>query len=158
YELGEWVAAGWNRDLFGKSVSAGCDRKPHAGGDYADRGRVVHRGLAHASVVSATAEVLTVHRDVVEGRRAADTTLLMVRPVCEKAIVPAESRRMITRVFSRIEDRIAVAAARYDAATPRKAGEARNRARRARVADLRRRFVDGTVLSMPAGAARPATP
>jgi len=43
-----------------------------------------------------------------------------------------------------------VAAARYDAATLRTAEEARDRARQIRVAGLRRRFVDGPVLSMPA--------
>ena len=46
---------------------------------------------------------------------------------------------------------LAVPAARYDAATLRTAEEARDRARQVRVADLRRRFVDGPVLSMPAG-------
>jgi hypothetical protein len=46
---------------------------------------------------------------------------------------------------------LAVAASRYDAATLRTAEEARDRAREARVAELRRRFVDGPVLSMPAG-------
>jgi hypothetical protein len=44
---------------------------------------------------------------------------------------------------------VAVAAARYDAATLRTAEEARDRARQARVAELRRRFVDGPVLTMP---------
>jgi hypothetical protein len=43
------------------------------------------------------------------------------------------------------------AAARYDAATLRTAEEARDRAQQVRVADLRRRFVDGAVLTMPAG-------
>jgi hypothetical protein len=42
------------------------------------------------------------------------------------------------------------AAARYDAATLRTAEEARDRARQSRVADLRRRFVDGPVRTMPA--------
>jgi hypothetical protein len=46
---------------------------------------------------------------------------------------------------------VAVAAARYDAATLRTAEEARDRARQVRVAELRRRFVDGPVLTMPAG-------
>jgi len=46
---------------------------------------------------------------------------------------------------------VAVAAARYDAATLRTAEEARDRSRQSRVAELRRRFVDGTVLTMPAG-------
>src|SRR5438552_1892470 len=46
---------------------------------------------------------------------------------------------------------LAVAAARYDAAMLRTAEEARDRARQVRVADLRRRFVDGPVLTMPAG-------
>jgi len=45
---------------------------------------------------------------------------------------------------------VAGAAARYDAATLRTAEEARDRARQARVAELRRRFVDGPVLTMPA--------
>jgi hypothetical protein len=45
---------------------------------------------------------------------------------------------------------VAVAAARYDAATLRTAEEARDRAQQARVAELRRRFVDGPVLTMPA--------
>lgn len=45
----------------------------------------------------------------------------------------------------------AVAAARYDGATLRAAEEARNRAQEVRVAELRRRFVDGPVLTMPAG-------
>ena len=45
---------------------------------------------------------------------------------------------------------LAVAAARYDGATLRTAEEARDRARQVRVAELRRRFVDGPVLTMPA--------
>jgi hypothetical protein len=45
---------------------------------------------------------------------------------------------------------VAVAAARYDGATLRTAEEARDRAQQARVAELRRRFVDGPVLTMPA--------
>jgi hypothetical protein len=45
---------------------------------------------------------------------------------------------------------IAVAAARYDAAKLRTAEEARDRAQQIRVAELRRRFVDGPVLTMPA--------
>jgi hypothetical protein len=45
---------------------------------------------------------------------------------------------------------VAVAAARYDAATLRSAEEARDRAQQVRVAELRRRFVDGPVLTMPA--------
>src|ERR1043165_1937518 len=44
-----------------------------------------------------------------------------------------------------------VAAARYDGATLRKEEEARDRAQQARVAELRLRFVDGPVLTMPAG-------
>ena len=44
---------------------------------------------------------------------------------------------------------VAVAAARYDAATLRAAEEARERAQQVRVAELRRRFVDGPVLTMP---------
>jgi hypothetical protein len=45
---------------------------------------------------------------------------------------------------------LALAAARYDGATLRKAEEARDRAQQVRVAELRRRFVDGPVLTMPA--------
>src|SRR6476660_8262788 len=45
---------------------------------------------------------------------------------------------------------VAVAAARYDGATLRAAEEARDRALQARTAELRRRFVDGPVLTMPA--------
>ena len=45
---------------------------------------------------------------------------------------------------------LAVAAARYDGATLRAAEEARDRALQARVAELRQRFVDGPVLTMPA--------
>jgi hypothetical protein len=45
---------------------------------------------------------------------------------------------------------VAVAAARYDGATLRTAEEARDRAQQVRVAELRRRFVDGRVLTMPA--------
>jgi hypothetical protein len=46
---------------------------------------------------------------------------------------------------------VVVAAARYDAATLRTAEEARDRAHQVRVAEVRRRFVDGPVLTMPAG-------
>ena len=46
---------------------------------------------------------------------------------------------------------VAVAAARYDGATLRTEEEARDRAQQVRVAELRRRFVDGPVLTMPAG-------
>jgi hypothetical protein len=46
---------------------------------------------------------------------------------------------------------VAVAAARYDGATLRTAEEARDRAQQVRVAELRQRFVDGPVLTMPAG-------
>jgi len=45
---------------------------------------------------------------------------------------------------------VAGAAARYDGATLRAAEETRDRAQQVRVAELRRRFVDGTVLTMPA--------
>ena len=45
---------------------------------------------------------------------------------------------------------VGVAAARYDGATLRTAEEARDRAQQVRVAELRRRFVDGPVLTMPA--------
>jgi hypothetical protein len=45
---------------------------------------------------------------------------------------------------------VAVASARYDARTLRTAEEVRDRAQQARVAELRRRFVDGPVLTMPA--------
>ena len=41
-------------------------------------------------------------------------------------------------------------AARYDGAALRRAGETRDRARQVRIAELRRRFVDGAVLTMPA--------
>jgi hypothetical protein len=44
----------------------------------------------------------------------------------------------------------AAAAARYNGATLRKAEEARDRAQQVRAAELRRRFVDGPVLTMPA--------
>jgi hypothetical protein len=46
---------------------------------------------------------------------------------------------------------LAAAAARYDGATLRTAEEARDRAQQIRVAELRQRFVDGPVLTMPAG-------
>jgi hypothetical protein len=46
---------------------------------------------------------------------------------------------------------VAAAAARYDGTTLRTAEEARDRAQQVRVAELRRRFVDGPVLTMPAG-------
>jgi hypothetical protein len=46
---------------------------------------------------------------------------------------------------------IAAAAARYDGATLRTAEEARDRAQQVRIAELRQRFVDGPVLTMPAG-------
>ncbi len=46
---------------------------------------------------------------------------------------------------------VAVAAARYDVATLRTAEEARDRAQQVRIAELRQRFVDGPVLTMPAG-------
>ena len=45
---------------------------------------------------------------------------------------------------------VAAAAARYDGTTLRAAEEARDRAQQVRVAELRRRFVDGPVLTMPA--------
>jgi len=45
---------------------------------------------------------------------------------------------------------VAVAAVRYDAATLRTAEESRDRAQQVRVAELRRRFIDGPVLTMPA--------
>jgi hypothetical protein len=45
---------------------------------------------------------------------------------------------------------IAVASARYAAATLWAAEQARDRAQQVRVAELRRRFVDGPVLTMPA--------
>ena len=44
---------------------------------------------------------------------------------------------------------VAVGAARYDGATLRTAEETRDRAQQVRVAELRRRFVDGPVLTMP---------
>ena len=46
---------------------------------------------------------------------------------------------------------VAVAAARYDGAALRTAEEARDRAQRIRVAEIRQRFVDGAVLTLPAG-------
>jgi hypothetical protein len=46
---------------------------------------------------------------------------------------------------------VAAAAARYDGAALRSAEEARDRAQQIRIAALRRRFVDGPVLTMPAG-------
>jgi hypothetical protein len=46
---------------------------------------------------------------------------------------------------------LAAAAARYDGESLRAAEEARDRAQQLRVAELRQRFVDGPVLSMPAG-------
>ncbi|HEX6250257.1 MAG TPA: hypothetical protein VFZ56_02350 [Gemmatimonadaceae bacterium] len=46
---------------------------------------------------------------------------------------------------------LAVATARYDGATLRATEEARDRAQQVRVAELRQRFVDGPVLTMPAG-------
>jgi hypothetical protein len=45
---------------------------------------------------------------------------------------------------------VAVAAARYDGATLRTAEEVRDRTQQVRVAELRRRFVEGPVLTMPA--------
>jgi len=45
---------------------------------------------------------------------------------------------------------VALAAARYDAATLRATEEARDRTQQVRVAELRRRFVDGPVLTIPA--------
>jgi hypothetical protein len=46
---------------------------------------------------------------------------------------------------------LAAAAARYDGATLRAAEEARDRGQQIRVAELRQRYVDGPVLTMPAG-------
>ena len=46
---------------------------------------------------------------------------------------------------------LAAAAARYDGAALRTAEETRDRAQQVRVAELRRRFIDGPVLTMPAG-------
>lgn len=46
---------------------------------------------------------------------------------------------------------VAAAAARYDGVALRGAEEARDRAQQVRVAELRQRFVDGPVLTMPAG-------
>jgi hypothetical protein len=46
---------------------------------------------------------------------------------------------------------VAAAAARYDGTTLRAAEEGRDRAQQVRVAELRRRFVDGPVLTMSAG-------
>jgi hypothetical protein len=49
---------------------------------------------------------------------------------------------------------VGVAASRYDGATLRKVEEARDRARQTRIAELRQRFVDGPVLTMPAAGSR----
>jgi len=49
---------------------------------------------------------------------------------------------------------LAAAAARYDGGTLRTAEEVRERARQPRVAELRRRFVEGPVLTMPAAGSR----
>jgi hypothetical protein len=46
---------------------------------------------------------------------------------------------------------LAMAAARYDGAALRTAEEARDRAQQVRIAELRQRFADGPVLTMPAG-------
>jgi hypothetical protein len=46
---------------------------------------------------------------------------------------------------------VAATAARYDGVSLRAAEEARHRAQQVRVAELRQRFVDGSVLTMPAG-------
>jgi len=46
---------------------------------------------------------------------------------------------------------LVAAAGRYDAATLRTTEEARDRAQQVRIAELRQRFVDGPVLTMPAG-------
>jgi hypothetical protein len=46
---------------------------------------------------------------------------------------------------------VAAAAARYDGATLRTVEEARDRTQKIRIAELLRRFVDGPVLTMPAG-------
>jgi hypothetical protein len=53
---------------------------------------------------------------------------------------------------------VAVAAARYDGATLRTAEEARDRAQQVRIAELRQRFVDGPVLTMPAGGSATSDP
>jgi hypothetical protein len=53
---------------------------------------------------------------------------------------------------------VAVAAARYDGAALRTAEEARDRAQQVRVAELRRRFVEGPVLRCLPRVAVPATP
>jgi len=46
---------------------------------------------------------------------------------------------------------VALAAARYDGATLRRTEETRDRAQQVRITELRQRFVDGPVLTMPAG-------
>ena len=53
---------------------------------------------------------------------------------------------------------LAVAAAQYDGRTLRTAEEARDRAQQLRVAELRRRFVEGPVLTMPAGGSGTSDP
>jgi hypothetical protein len=57
---------------------------------------------------------------------------------------------MLASAIRRPHTDAAVAAARYDGTTLRAAEEARDRALKAQVAELRRRFVDGPVLTMPA--------
>lgn len=58
---------------------------------------------------------------------------------------------LASAIKRRTPTNLAKAAARYDGATLRTAEEARDRAQQLRVAELRRRFVDGPVLTMPAG-------
>ena len=57
---------------------------------------------------------------------------------------------LASAVRSPVTTDVAAAAARYDGATLRTAEEARDRAQQIRVAELRRRFVEGPVLTMPA--------
>jgi hypothetical protein len=57
---------------------------------------------------------------------------------------------LLASAINRPPTDVAVAGARYDAATLRTAEEARDQAQQVRVAEVRRRFVDGPVLTMPA--------
>jgi Flp pilus assembly secretin CpaC len=73
----------------------------------------------------------------------------------KKATAPVRSTSdlgdMVASAINRLPTTdVAVAAARYDAATLRTAEEARDRTQQVRVAELRRRFVEGPVLTMPA--------
>src|SRR5205823_7981619 len=63
-------------------------------------------------------------------------------------ILPVKRRRAM--LASNPSRNITAAAARYEGAALRTAEEARDRAQQIRVGELRRRFVDGPVLTMPA--------